>query len=191
MLSISLWPTTPGWCEDQRLLPTSVWRSSDATRPRTAHVLRTERVWYRYHPFAGEEVEVMRFLRKGESPSLVVKLPSGRQIAVPEWMLDPQLCERLPDEAAPRVAASALLALRRLLDSQPLLASPRVVRGCAKSLPGGQHVPQPEPQRLAAETPLRAKRDPDRDSRAIAGTLSDAAKPTAQERARKRAKETR
>ena len=146
MLSISLCPTTPGWCEDgwcedRPPLPADGWRSCGATRPRTAHVLRTERVWYRYHPFAGEEVEVMRFLRKGESPSLVVKLPSGRQIAVPEWMLDPQLCERLPDEAAPRVAASALLALRRLLDSQPLLASPRVVRGCAKSLPGGQHVP--------------------------------------------------
>lgn len=133
----------------------------------------------------------MRLLRKGESPTLVVKLAGGRQVAVPEWMLDRHLCERLPDEAKPRIATSALLVLRRLLDSQPLLALVNAADGCAQSLAGGQHVAQPEPERLAAETPLRARRDLDRDARAVAGTLPKAVESSAQECVAERAKETR
>ena len=38
------------------------------------------------------------------------------QIAVPEWMLNPQVCDRLKTEDKPRISVGALMDLRRLID---------------------------------------------------------------------------
>lgn len=79
---------------------------------------------YRFHPFCGEEVEVVRRLRRYTADSVVVKLrQSGLQIAVPSWMLDEAFCQTLVEGPHPRVAVAALLELGDLLASQPLLAS--------------------------------------------------------------------
>ena len=39
-------------------------------------------IWYSHHPFFGQTVEIVRWLRRQTSESLVVKLPDGVQIAI-------------------------------------------------------------------------------------------------------------
>ena len=48
---------------------------------------------------------------------------NGVQLTLPAWMLDDLLCAQLRYRSEPLVAAPALIALRDLLDAQPLLAS--------------------------------------------------------------------
>src|SRR5262245_19060495 len=78
-------------------------------------------IWYSHHPFFGQTVEIVRWLRRQPSESLVVKLPDGIQIAIAAWMLDPLACRQLYDAPAPRLSVDALLALRDLLDHSRLL----------------------------------------------------------------------
>jgi hypothetical protein len=90
----------------------------------TAHELSLATIHYRYHPFSGEEVEIMRRFRRYTAESVLVKiLQNGLQVAVPAWMLDAAACAHLRDDTQPCVALAALLELRALLDSQPWLAS--------------------------------------------------------------------
>ena len=83
-------------------------------------------VHYRYHPFHGDEVEVLRRLRRSPTDAVLVQVcRSGAQVVVPCWMLDAAICQGLRDGATPLISVAALHALRLLLDSQPLLASAR------------------------------------------------------------------
>src|SRR5262245_62244834 len=83
-------------------------------------------IWYSHHPFCGQTVEIIRWLRRQSAESLVVKLPDGVQIAIAAWMLDPLACRQLQDTPPPRVSINTLLALRDVLDHSGLLhcASP-------------------------------------------------------------------
>jgi hypothetical protein len=55
---------------------------------------------------------------------VVVKVgQNAAELAVPVWMLDDVFCGQLRYGSEPLVVASALLALRELLDAQPPLAS--------------------------------------------------------------------
>jgi len=45
------------------------------------------------------------------------------QLSVPAWMLDSAFCAQLDYESEPRLALSALIERRELLDAQSLLAS--------------------------------------------------------------------
>ena len=75
------------------------------------------KICYRHHPLCGVEVTVVRYLRRHSTdPVVIVRCPDHAQIALPEWMLNSVACDRLSDEAQPRVAISALVALKRLLD---------------------------------------------------------------------------
>jgi hypothetical protein len=65
-------------------------------------------------------VKVVRTLRRFVDEIDIVQLPQGFQIAVPRWMLDPVACSRLPQEAKPRVALSALLRMAELVEKQRL-----------------------------------------------------------------------
>ena len=51
-------------------------------------------IWYSHHPFFGQTVEIVRWLRRQTSESLLVKLPDGVQIAIAAWMLDPLACSQ-------------------------------------------------------------------------------------------------
>jgi hypothetical protein len=64
----------------------------------------------------GQEVEVVRTIRHGIDPSVIVRVGDGIQIAVPCWMLDAHVCAALMEEASPRVSIAALLALADLID---------------------------------------------------------------------------
>ena len=75
----------------------------------------------------------MRFLRRRIPAVLVVRLPDGLQLAVPEWMLSPLACEQLKEEKEPRIATPTLQELRELVDIQPLFVSLRKSR-CMQNL---------------------------------------------------------
>ena len=64
-------------------------------------------------------------------------------MAIPSWMLDPLACSRVSDAPAPRLRIEALLALRALLDHQPLLRA---------AIPATPCVSQPEGARDAQES---------------------------------------
>lgn len=121
--------------------------------PHTTHDPHATKICYRFHPFYGVDVEVIRCLRKSESVILIVKVPAGSQIAVPEWMLIPQVCDRLTIEDQARISIDALINLRRLIDSQCLNRSLQAP-GRAESPAGGQDGQEPKSNRLATPSLL-------------------------------------
>ena len=178
-----------GWCAGQSRLPADAWPMHGVRHPRTTHDLHPTKICYPCHPFYGVEVEVVRHLRRTESTVLVVRLPTGTQIALPEWMLAPELCDRLSYEDRPRIDITALLELRRLIDAQ------RVDRGfeslvCAESASGGQDAEQQgKSHRIAAQTAVRGRGDLDRASGIDAGTLPRTVAPTVGKRPQRRRQE--
>lgn len=111
----------------------------------------------------------------------MVKLPAGPQLAVPEWMLSPLVCEQLKEEAEPRIAIAALQELRQLIDIQPLFTSVGEFLDRAKSPAGGSHAQPQECGLSPAETPLRDRRGLERASRTGARRLSKSVQGTAGE----------
>jgi hypothetical protein len=119
---------------------------------------------------------------------VVVRLPDGAQVAIPEWMLDSEACERLTIEAKPRISLGSLLDLRLLIDTQPsLTADPTSDR--AESARGGQDAKPREPGDLAAQPSIRRRRALANVTGAGAGQLSSAMEGTVGERAEKRERE--
>jgi hypothetical protein len=74
-------------------------------------------VCYQHHPWHGQEVQIVRTIRHGTDPSVIVRVGDGVEIAVPCWMLDPQVCARLKEATSPRVSIQALVALADLINS--------------------------------------------------------------------------
>ena len=109
----------------------------------TAHHSSIVRICYHHHPFFGQTVDIIRWLRRQTSESLVIKLQDGLELAIPSWMLDPLACSHVHDAPAPRLTIEALLALRDLLDRQPLLHA---------AVPATPCVSQPEGARDAQES---------------------------------------
>ena len=94
-------------------------------------------------PFFDQTVDIIRWLRRQTSESLVIKLQDGLELAMPAWMLDPRACSRVCDAPAPRLSIAALLALRALRDHQPLLRA---------AIPATPCVAPPEGAREAHES---------------------------------------
>lgn len=68
---------------------------------------------------------MLRRARRYTADCVLVKVRrEGVELTVPCWMLDAGVCQGLVDAQQPRLDVAALTELRRLLDSQPLLASP-------------------------------------------------------------------
>ena len=138
----------------------------------TTHDLYSAKICYRHHPFYDTEVEVVRYLRRTNPAVLLVKLPAGPQLAVPECMLSRLVCEQLKEEAEPRIAIAALQELRQLIDIQPFLISVGEFLDRGESPVGGPHAQPQECGLSPAETPLRDRRGLDRTSRTGARRLS-------------------
>ncbi len=119
-----------------------------------AHNFVSAKICYRYHPRYRAEVELVRYLRRGSAAIVVVRLPDGPEVAIPEWMLDSEACERLTIETKPRISLGSLLDLRLLIDTQPsLTADPTWDR--AESERGGQDAKPREARDLAAQPSIR------------------------------------
>ena len=109
------------------------------------------------------------------------------QIAVPDWMLNPQVCDRFTNEAEP-VSIDALFGLRRLIDAHRLGKTPED-HGCAESPSGGKNAQQRKANRVAAQAALRGRRDLDRASGIGKGTVPNPVAPGARKRSQGRQRE--
>src|SRR4029434_7178269 len=109
-------PARVGSAGDRRLLPVSASRRHGGTYLHTAHHSSIVRICYHHHPFFGQTGEIIRWLRRQTSESLVIELQDGLELAIPAWMLDPLACSLVHDAPAPCLTVEALLALRALLD---------------------------------------------------------------------------
>ena len=75
-------------------------------------------------------MRVVRALHQRGTPSVIIQLPDGAQIAVPKWMLDPLRCRSMREEDTPSIAIEALVelsALVRLLTPSPSSERPHIV----------------------------------------------------------------
>jgi hypothetical protein len=104
---------------------------------------------------------------------------------VPEWMLVPQVCDRLTIEDKPLISIDALNDLRRMIDLQSFNNSLKAPGG-AESPTGGQHGQQQKSNRVAAPAALRGRTDMDRASGIGTGALSDAVAPVVGKRSQNR-----
>src|SRR5436305_3497690 len=94
--------------------PASGSKNYGVRHSRNAHDLYSGKTCHRYHPRYGLAVQLIRYLRRGSAAVVIVRLPDGSQLAVPEWMLKPEVCEGVRVEAKPRVCVGALLEVCRL-----------------------------------------------------------------------------
>jgi len=104
----------------------------------TTHHSSIIRICYHHHPFFGQTVEIIRWVRRQHSESLVVKLQDGLELAIPAWMLDPLACSQVYDAPVPRLTVEALLALRDLLDRQSLLPAALAATPCVSPPEGAR-----------------------------------------------------
>ena len=114
-----------------------------------------------YHPFFGQTVPIVRWLRRQTLERLVIHLQDGLELAMPAWRLAPRACSRVSDAPAPRLSVEALLALRAFLDHQPLLPAAIPAMPCVSPAEGVRDahessasttagpLAQPQPQRVA------------------------------------------
>jgi hypothetical protein len=72
---------------------------------------------------------------------LQVELDNGNQLVLPLWMFDAEVCKSMVVRAHPVIAVAALLTLRSLLDSQPLLVNHGSTTSGASSTEGGRIEP--------------------------------------------------
>jgi hypothetical protein len=120
----------------------------------TTHKFSLQKIHYRYHPFYGTEVEVVRALRRFDEQSFVVKLPEGHQIAVPAWMLDAVFCSQLPQCDHPLIALKALLELAELIETQRLRSQSTDSESGPSLRRGGIDAPRKEERLASTETGL-------------------------------------
>jgi hypothetical protein len=79
-------------------------------------------VFYRFHPFFGRQVSVLKHVRGGECPLVLVRVDprdgedTELRVQIPYWMLCEPSCESVVVETQPRIDVAALVDLRRVLD---------------------------------------------------------------------------
>ena len=154
----------------------------------TAHDLYSAKICYQCHPFYGIEVKVIRHLRRTDSAVLIIRRPDGVQVAVPDWMLNPQVCDRFTNEAEPRVSIDALFDLRRLIDAHHL-GNASTGHGCAESPSGGKNAQQRKSVQVATQAALRGRRGLDHASGIGKGTVRGSVAPDARKRSQNRPRE--
>jgi hypothetical protein len=121
---------------------------------------------------------------------VIVQLPDGSQLALAEWMLQPEACADLKIEAKPRIAMSALFDLCRLIETQPSAVAGHSP-DCAESSAGGRDAQPGESGHTATPALFRRRRALDESALTGAGTLSNALEGTTDERSQARGTEAR
>src|SRR5262249_49407179 len=182
-------PTEAESCGDRSRPLTDGPQKRVARSPHTTHDFHQTKICYRCHPSCGVEVEVIRYLRRIDPAILIVRLPSGKQVALPDWMLSPQVCDGFTNEAEPRISIQALFDLRRLIDANRVEKTAKG-HGCAESPSGGKNVQQRNSVQVATQAALRGRRDLDRASRIGEGTVPNSVAPGSRKRSQDRQRET-
>jgi hypothetical protein len=111
-------------------------------------------ICYRYHPFYNSSGRILRRSRYRGGEEFVIELDDRTAIAVPAWMLDPVLCERLVVEPRLRLGLGALRELRRLVEAHSVSQAVQVGSTDDSSNPSGErHEPIPSHDGGSASTP--------------------------------------
>ena len=168
--------------------PTSGPASSNAdvhfhrcgTSLHTAHPSSIAEIRSPHHPFFGQTVEILRWLRRQTSESVVSKLPEGLPIAIPAWRLDPLACQHVSEAPKPRLSVDARVALRDRLEQPPLLPATSLAIPGASHLQGDRDAHQsslspPHPAPATLRPPHRVAAAP----RSPASPMSRVAHPAA------------
>jgi hypothetical protein len=111
---------------------------------------------------------------------VIVRLPDGSQLAIPEWMLKPEACDELKVEAKPHISVSALLDVSKLIGAQASAVAGNS-HTCAESATGGRDAQQRESGDTAAQASLRRRRALDDAAGLGAGALSKSLEGTTRE----------
>jgi hypothetical protein len=143
--------------------------------------LYSAKICYRYHPRHGVAVQLVRYLRRGSAAVVIVRLPDGLQLAIPEWMLKPEDCEELKIEVKPCISVSALLDVCKLIRARASGVADSS-QSCAESPTGGRDAQQGESSHTPAQVSLRRRRALDEAAPISAGALSKSLEGTAGER---------
>jgi hypothetical protein len=131
---------TPARCECHSHLPADGSQSCGDTHRHTTHPSSMAQICYPHHPCFGQTVEIVRWLRRQTTDSLVVQLSEGVQRAIPLGRLDPLACSQVRDTPTPSVRVDALLVWRDLLDHHhALLTSAPSPPSCASQSQGVSH----------------------------------------------------
>lgn len=93
---------------------------------------------YRFHPFFGQDVRVIRRLRADVDAMVIVQGGPDLRIVAPSWMLDEDCCSAMAIGEFARISVEALVALRSLIDAWGLLAR-GVPEGCASLMANGHN----------------------------------------------------
>jgi hypothetical protein len=109
-------------------------------------------------------------------------------VAVPDWMLDPQICDQFTNEAEPQVSIEALFGLRRLIDAHRNGKAP-TDQSCAESPSGGKNAQQQKSGRVPTQAALRGRRDLDRAPGISKGTVPKSVASGAGKRSQDRRRE--
>jgi len=121
----------------------------------TAHIGKSHRIYYPYHPLCGHDVEILGYCAGKQGNQVLIRLPDDTKCGVPEWMFDEAVCAAMRTAEQPLIASRALLKLAVLLDSQQ-----QVVRSAAHepitdvSPTGGSSQTEP------STTPASGRSDP-------------------------------
>jgi hypothetical protein len=91
-------------------------------RGRKQHSAYESVVQYRWHPLHGQRVTVWRRVWRADGESVLIKAPGNVSRGLPAWMLSAEICAAMSC-GPPEVELSALIELRRVLDSRALDAS--------------------------------------------------------------------
>jgi hypothetical protein len=169
-------------CAAPPRLPADAWQSNGGTYLHTTHHASIVRICYHYHPFFGQTVEIIRWLRRQTSDSLVIKLQDGLELAIPSWMLDPLACSHVQDAPTPRLTVEALCTLRVLLDRQPLLHTAVPARPCVSPPEGARDAQESSASPLVAPRAIHPPRRVAPAAPRQAPAVSRAPRPTAHRR---------
>ena len=99
----------------------------------TAHKVRFVRVHYPFHPYYGNELEIVRV---DKDRMVHVVAPDGAIQGIPRWMTDEAICLRVKESSFPYCSIEALRSLRALLRS--LQAAPEAAGSTEANKPSLQ-----------------------------------------------------
>ncbi len=74
-------------------------------------------IWYRWHPFYGQTVRMLRARNKDGDQCIRCELPDGTTATIPAWMTDAETCAQM-SAGEPSIGLAALAELRSFLDSR-------------------------------------------------------------------------
>src|SRR6266851_9643128 len=81
-----------------------------------AHEIKRVTIWYRWHPFYGQAVRMLRARNKDGDQCLRCELPDGTTASIPAWMMDADVCAQM-SAGEPAISLAALAQLRSFLDT--------------------------------------------------------------------------